>query len=169
MVRTEKEIYDMLLQIAREDERIKAVYMNGSRTNKNVPKDIFQDYDIVYVVSVGEYGKISDHFTDSDGNENYIIKLDNGKIITSVDDIEVQYDEALPLYGCMWTFKDPFDIEWLENNLQTMANCGFRIYESEDYDYVFGIDSIGCDYYEHYWIPLYDAMGLNEYDEKDDE
>lgn len=24
--------------------------MNGSRTNKNVPKDIFQDYDIVYVV-----------------------------------------------------------------------------------------------------------------------
>ena len=51
MVRTEKEIYDMLLQIAREDERIKAVYMNGSRTNKNVPKDIFQDYDIVYVVT----------------------------------------------------------------------------------------------------------------------
>lgn len=51
MVRTEKEMYDMLLQIAREDERIKAVYMNGSRTNKNVPKDIFQDYDIVYVVT----------------------------------------------------------------------------------------------------------------------
>ena len=24
--------------------------MNGSRTNENVPKDIFQDYDIVYVV-----------------------------------------------------------------------------------------------------------------------
>ena len=44
-------MYDMLLQIAREDERIKAVYMNGSRTNRNVPKDIFQDYDIVFVVS----------------------------------------------------------------------------------------------------------------------
>ena len=43
MVRTEKEMYDMLLQIAREDERIKAVYMNGSRTNKKVPKEIFQD------------------------------------------------------------------------------------------------------------------------------
>jgi len=27
-----------------------AVYMNGSRTNPNIPKDIFQDYDIVYVV-----------------------------------------------------------------------------------------------------------------------
>ena len=50
-MRTEKEMYDMLLNIAQEDERIKAVYMNGSRTNKNVPKDIFQDYDVVYVVT----------------------------------------------------------------------------------------------------------------------
>ncbi len=27
-----------------------AVYMNGSRTNFNVSKDIFQDYDIIYAV-----------------------------------------------------------------------------------------------------------------------
>lgn len=51
-MRNEKEMYDMLLKIAQDDERIKAVYMNGSRTNKNVPKDIFQDYDVVYVVNV---------------------------------------------------------------------------------------------------------------------
>ena len=38
-MRTEKEMYDMLLNIAQEDERIKAVYMNGSRTNKNVPSN----------------------------------------------------------------------------------------------------------------------------------
>lgn len=50
-MRNEKEMYDMILKIARDDERIKAVYMNGSRTNKNVPKDIFQDYDVVYVVN----------------------------------------------------------------------------------------------------------------------
>lgn len=49
-MRSEKEIYDLILDIARNDERILAVYMNGSRTNINVPKDIFQDYDIVYVV-----------------------------------------------------------------------------------------------------------------------
>ena len=40
----------MLVSIAQLDERIKAIYMNGSRTNKNVSKDIFQDYDVVYVV-----------------------------------------------------------------------------------------------------------------------
>lgn len=49
-MRNEKQMLEMILNIAREDERIRAVYMNGSRTNKNVPKDIFQDYDIVYVV-----------------------------------------------------------------------------------------------------------------------
>ncbi len=41
---------ELILRTAREDSRIRAVYMNGSRTNPNAPKDIFQDYDIVYVV-----------------------------------------------------------------------------------------------------------------------
>ena len=49
-MRTEQEMMDLILGIAREDERIRAVYMNGSRTNPNAPRDIFQDYDIVYVV-----------------------------------------------------------------------------------------------------------------------
>lgn len=45
-MRTEKEMYDLILNIANNDERIRAVYLNGSRTNPNVPKDIFQDYDV---------------------------------------------------------------------------------------------------------------------------
>ena len=45
------EMYDLILGIAREDERIRAVYMDGSRTNPNVPKDIFQDFGMVYVVT----------------------------------------------------------------------------------------------------------------------
>lgn len=49
-MRSEQEMYSVILETAKEDARIKAVYMNGSRTNENVPKDMFQDYDIVYVV-----------------------------------------------------------------------------------------------------------------------
>lgn len=49
-MRSEKEMMELILSVARKDERIRAVYMNGSRTNPNVKKDIFQDYDIVYVV-----------------------------------------------------------------------------------------------------------------------
>ncbi|MBM7097708.1 aminoglycoside 6-adenylyltransferase [Bacillus sp. H-16] len=50
-MRKEQEMLDVILTVAKEDERIRAVYMNGSRTNPNVPKDTFQDYDIVYVVT----------------------------------------------------------------------------------------------------------------------
>ncbi len=60
-MRTENEIYKLILDIAQNDHRIKAVYMNGSRTNKNVPKDMFQDYDIVYVVE-----KTKDFIEDKD-------------------------------------------------------------------------------------------------------
>lgn len=49
-MRNEEKMYGLLMDIAKADDRILAVYMNGSRTNPNVPKDIFQDYDIVYVV-----------------------------------------------------------------------------------------------------------------------
>ncbi|MEK4099797.1 aminoglycoside 6-adenylyltransferase [Bacillus sp. FSL E2-0195] len=50
-MRSEKEMFDLIIGTAKKDERIRAVYMNGSRTNPNAPKDIFQDYDIVYVVT----------------------------------------------------------------------------------------------------------------------
>lgn len=50
-MRTEKEMFDLILNVAKADERIRAVYMNGSRANPNIPKDIYQDYDIVYVVT----------------------------------------------------------------------------------------------------------------------
>lgn len=49
-MRTEKEMMELILKVAEEDERIRAVYLNGSRANSNITKDIFQDYDIVYVV-----------------------------------------------------------------------------------------------------------------------
>ncbi|MCL2518694.1 MAG: aminoglycoside 6-adenylyltransferase [Oscillospiraceae bacterium] len=41
---------DLILKAAKENDYVRAVYMNGSRANPNVPKDRYQDYDIVYVV-----------------------------------------------------------------------------------------------------------------------
>lgn len=49
-MRDEATMYQLFTDIANADDRILAVYMNGSRTNPNVPRDIFQDYDIVFVV-----------------------------------------------------------------------------------------------------------------------
>lgn len=49
-MRSEAEMFALILNIARENEHIRAVYMNGSRANPGLPKDKYQDYDIVYVV-----------------------------------------------------------------------------------------------------------------------
>ncbi len=49
-MRSEKEMFNLILNIANEDRRIRGVILNGSRTNPNAIKDIFQDYDILYVV-----------------------------------------------------------------------------------------------------------------------
>ncbi|WP_025679672.1 aminoglycoside 6-adenylyltransferase [Paenibacillus polymyxa] len=50
-MRSEQEMLHTILQFAQEDERVRAVIMNGSRANPHAPRDIFQDYDIVFLVS----------------------------------------------------------------------------------------------------------------------
>lgn len=49
-MRTEQQMYDLILGFAKEDPRVRAVLLNGSRANPNAPKDYYQDFDIVYVV-----------------------------------------------------------------------------------------------------------------------
>lgn len=49
-MRSERETLDLILNIAKQDDNIRAVIMNGSRVNPNAPKDPFQDFDIVYFV-----------------------------------------------------------------------------------------------------------------------
>lgn len=41
---------DLIIQTAKEDDRILAVMMSGSRADVHAVKDIYQDYDIVYYV-----------------------------------------------------------------------------------------------------------------------
>jgi aminoglycoside 6-adenylyltransferase len=50
-MRTEQEMLDLIIGVANKDERVRAVLMNGSRVNPNAPKDFFQDYDVVYLVT----------------------------------------------------------------------------------------------------------------------
>ncbi len=49
--RDEKSMLDLIIGIANNDERTRAVIMNGSRTDPSIKQDIFQDYDIVYLVT----------------------------------------------------------------------------------------------------------------------
>lgn len=57
-MRSEKTLYDLILSFARHNDAIRAVWMNGSRANPNAPKDILQDFDIVYAVTdIGPFRK----------------------------------------------------------------------------------------------------------------
>ena len=49
-MRSEKEMYDLILGYANADENIRAVILNGSRANPNRKPDPFNDFDIVYLV-----------------------------------------------------------------------------------------------------------------------
>ena len=48
-MRTEPEMLDLILQTAKT-LKVEAVALSGSRTNDQVQKDEFQDYDVIFVV-----------------------------------------------------------------------------------------------------------------------
>ncbi len=50
-MRSEQQVYDMILTFAKADERVRMVTLEGSRTNINIPPDHFQDYDITFFVT----------------------------------------------------------------------------------------------------------------------
>jgi aminoglycoside 6-adenylyltransferase len=50
-MRSEEQMLDLILNTAKEDERIRAAILNGSRANPDAPRDIFQDFDVVYLVT----------------------------------------------------------------------------------------------------------------------
>lgn len=134
-------------------------------------------YDRVYVFQEERYGTIADYDEETD---LYTVELDRRRDsaeeeseeertkVFSEEDIEVERDSVLPMWGTMWQFGDSCDEYWLEElgGLRMMADCGLRIYKSEEFGYFFGIDGAGYSFYESHWIPLYKARGLKWHDEE---
>lgn len=96
----------------------------------------------------------------------FVRNQDGEEYIVDGSHIECTTERSiLPMWGTMWAFGDSIDNDWLEgefgnDGLALMADCGFRIYQSDDYGYVFGIDGAGYDFFEAHWEPLYDARGM---------
>lgn len=111
--------------------------------------------------------KNTGEITDCYDNETYRVRMDDGNsILVKAEDFEVEHDTWLPMWGTMWSFHESFDNDWLENGgIAEMSRCGFRIFESNEFGYFFGIDGVGYDFYGAHWIPLYQARGLHWHDE----
>lgn len=71
-MRTEQEMYTMIIDTAKADDRILAVYMNGSRVNPEAERDIFQDYDIAFVVRETESFRKDRTWIDRFGDRLYM-------------------------------------------------------------------------------------------------
>lgn len=172
-MRTEKEMFDLILDVANSDDRIMAVYMNGSRANPNVKKDIFQDYDIVYVVTetasfindegwISIYGdpiiiqepdkldKIQGRDVDFENGYTYLMQFTDGNRI----DLHLQTKEALVKeYG-----NDKLTIPLLDKD-----DCLPQIPASTDEDYwvqkpTYGQYISRCNNF--WWVAPYCAKGL---------
>jgi aminoglycoside 6-adenylyltransferase len=50
-MRKEKEVIKQILDFAYSEDCVRAVMLNGSRLNSNVPEDIMQDYDVVFFIT----------------------------------------------------------------------------------------------------------------------
>lgn len=123
--------------------------------------------DTVYVfnVTASDYGIITS-IIETDDVKIYEIVLGDGRVIrVNSDEFEVVRDSELPMWGTLWSFRDICDADWLENNLDTMAECGFTIVHSDKFGYFFGINGAGYNFYDSHWIPLYKARGLHWHDE----
>lgn len=129
-------------------------------------------YDVPDESNESHFGEITHvkHRSSEDDCDDYLytVKLDDGTVITvNSDAFEVDYDDVLPIWGTMWSFNEWLDDEWLKNygGLRAMSDCGFRVYEHDEWGYFFGIDGAGYGFYEAHWIPLYRARGLKWHDE----
>lgn len=123
--------------------------------------------DQVYADSYGS-GEVAEVTSTEDGVV-LVVDLDvprSEQVEIPADEVEIEHLELLPMWGTMWSFGDSVDDWWLEdgNGIEIMSKCGFRIYESDEFGYFFGIDGAGYDFYDAHWIPLYKARGLQWHD-----
>ena len=82
---------ELILSVASGNNNIRAVILNGSRANKNIKSDDFQDYDIVYVVDELKGFESRPTWIDVFG-ERIILQMPNSMKIDE-DDSETEEDE----------------------------------------------------------------------------
>ncbi len=96
-MRREQQMLELILDTARQDERIRAVVMNGSRASPNAPRDMFQDYDIVYVV---------DDVAPFRNNLEWIKRFGELMILQLPDDMDVPPPDPESGYTYLMQFAD---------------------------------------------------------------
>ncbi|NLK44758.1 MAG: aminoglycoside 6-adenylyltransferase [Tissierellia bacterium] len=164
-MRKEHEVIKEILDFAKSEDRIRAVMMNGSRVNPNAPKDIMQDYDIVFFVNdIGSLSyKIDQNWISifgelvimqqndfEDGSYIFLMQFKDGvRIDLSFKDInrikEIVLEDTLSI---ILLNKDNIEV-----TLPTPNDSGYYVSKpsKEEYDRLLN---------EAWWIQTYVAKGI---------
>lgn len=84
-MRSEKQIYDFILNFAENDDRIRIVTLEGSRTNANITPDDFQDYDITFFVTDMQSFTSDDKWLDIFGERLIMQKPEDMELFPAVE------------------------------------------------------------------------------------
>ena len=117
-----------------------------------------------YVIYEGEEVEIIEKLGD---DNSYIIEdIEGGRFTVNSYEVDCENLSIFPMWGTVWQSVG-LQSEWIGRNLDTVADCGFEIYEADDLDgYILGVDGAGYDFYEAHWVPLYEAQNLKWHDEE---
>jgi len=89
-MRTEEEVIALILDVANQDDRIRAVLLTGSKANPATIKDIFQDFDIIYFVTQLETFVKNKYWIDVFG-ERLILQLPEEMTMGDKDNTSFHY------------------------------------------------------------------------------
>ncbi len=168
-MRSIQTMLNTITSVAKHDDRVRAVIMNGSRVNPAVKKDKFQDYDIVFYVD--------DYQTFPKDNEWIKVFGDVLIMQTKDDQLDASLDEAWYIY--LMQFKDGNRIDLSIRDIKDFSqdiqeDSLTRVLINKD-NYPVNIPSpnessyyinkptekeIRCTINECYWVSLCVAKGL---------
>lgn len=169
-MRTEKEMFDLILGFARKDDRVRIVAMNGSRANPNVQPDKYQDFDIVYLVTEMQSFLSDDAWLDTFGDRI---------IMQKPDTMQPDPTKSSGSFAYLMQFEDGnridltlFPVEKLETYLESDRMCVLLLDKdglvpnlppSTDQDY--WVQKPSCKTFddscnEFWWLSTYVAKGL---------
>lgn len=140
-MRNESEMLNLIIETAKEDPRIRAAYLEGSRVNPKISKDIFQDYDVVYIVNETR-SFIED--------KSWINRFGERLFMQVPEDTVYSNDNIEESYGWLMQFKDGNRLD-LHVTLYDKVKCQLELYKVlVDKDGLFAVNEQTND--EIYWI-----------------
>lgn len=108
-MRSEGEMLSLLIGTAQADARIRAAFLQGSRVNPNARRDIFQDYDVIYVVEETGSFREDRAWIDRFGERLYMqYPEDNPELPADVENcygwlMQLADGNRIDLHVCTWT------------------------------------------------------------------